>query len=124
MNEGHLRQEICNHGASIHNRGVTHGATGNISARLDDGWLMTPTRSNLVDLDPDRLSRLDGNGVHTGGDAPTKESFLHLAVYGQWANSGTVVHLHSTIRSPFPCWRTWTRATCCRPSPPGTSTPS
>jgi len=92
MNEGHLGQEICDLGASIHNRGLTHGATGNISARLDDGWLMTPTGSNLGDLDPDRLSRLDGNGVHTGGDAPTKESFLRLAVYGQWANSGTVVH--------------------------------
>ena len=100
MNEGHLRQEICNLGASIHNRGVTHGATGNISAGLDDGWLMTPTGSNLVDLDPDRLSRLDGNGVHTGGDAPTKERFLHLAVYGQWANSGTIVHLHSTHSVP------------------------
>ena len=96
MNEGHLRQKICDLGSSIHNRGVTHGATGNISARLDDGWLMTPTGSNLGDLDPDRLSRLDGNGVHTGGDAPTKESFLHLAVYGQRANSGTIVHLHST----------------------------
>ena len=77
-------------------RGLTHGATGKFSARLDDGWLMTPTGSNLGDLDPDRLSRLDGNGVHTGGDAPTKESFLHLAVYGQRANSGTIVHLHST----------------------------
>ena len=57
---------------------------------------MTPTGSNLGDLDPDRLSHLDGNGVHTGGDAPTKESFLYLAVYGQRANSGTIVHLHST----------------------------
>jgi len=96
MNEGHLREEICDLGTSIHNRGLTHGATGNISARLDDGWLMTPTGSNLGYLDPDRLSRLDGNGVHTSGDAPTKERFLHLAVYGQRANSGTIVHLHST----------------------------
>ena len=100
MNEGHLRQGICDLGASIHSRGLTHGATGNISARLDDGWLMTPTGSNLGDLDPDRLSRLDGNGVHTGGYAPTKKSFLHLSVYGQRANSGTIVHLHSTHSVP------------------------
>ena len=96
MNEDLLRQQIRDVGASIHNRGLTHGATGNISARLDDGWLMTPTGSNLGNLDPDRLSRLDANGLHTGGDAPTKESFLHLAVYGQRANSGAIVHLHST----------------------------
>ena len=57
---------------------------------------LTPTGSNLGNLDPDRLSRLDANGLHTGGDAPTKESFLHLVVYGQRANSGAIVHLHST----------------------------
>lgn len=96
MNEDLLRQKIRDMSASIHNRGLTHGATGNISARLDDGWLMTPTGSNLGNLDPDRLSRLDANGLHTGGDAPTKESFLHLVVYGQRANSGAIVHLHST----------------------------
>ncbi len=96
MNENRLAQEICDIGASIHNRGLTHGATGNISARLDDGWLMTPTGSNLGNLDPERLSRLDENGAHIGGDRPTKESFLHLAVYGQRPGSGAIVHLHST----------------------------
>ncbi|MBL6951600.1 MAG: aldolase [Alphaproteobacteria bacterium] len=96
MNENRLRQEICDVGASIHGRGLTHGATGNISARLDDGWLMTPTGSNLGQLDPGRLSRLDENGEHIAGDKPTKESFLHLAVYGQRAGSGAVVHLHAT----------------------------
>ncbi|NQV59718.1 MAG: aldolase [Alphaproteobacteria bacterium] len=96
MNENRLRQEICDVGASIHGRGLTHGATGNISTRLDDGWLMTPTGSNLGQLDPGRLSRLDENGEHIAGEKPTKESFLHLAVYGQRAGSGAVVHLHAT----------------------------
>ncbi len=57
---------------------------------------MTPTGSNLGDLDPDRLPRLDGNGVHTGAMPRPRKGFLHLAVYGQRANSGTIVHLHST----------------------------
>lgn len=96
MNEDCLRREICDTGASIYSRGLTHGATGNISARLDDGWLMTPTGSNLSNLDPDRLSRLDGSGAHIGGDKPTKEKLLHLAVYGQRAGTGAIVHLHST----------------------------
>jgi 3-dehydro-4-phosphotetronate decarboxylase len=96
MNENRLRQEICDVGASIHGRGLTHGATGNISVRLDDGWLMTPTGSNLGQLDPGSLSRLDQQGNHITGDKPTKESFLHLAVYGQRSGSGAVVHLHAT----------------------------
>jgi len=103
MNEERLRQEICDVGASIHGRGLTHGATGNISVRLDDGWLLTPTGSNLGNLDPDRLSRLDESGEHVSGDRPTKESFLHLAVYDQRPGSGAVVHLHSTHSVAVSC---------------------
>lgn len=91
-----LREEICRAGQSIFDRGLTHGATGNISARLDDGWLMTPTGSNLGRLDPARLSRLDADGQHDDGDPPTKESLLHLAVYDERPPSRAVVHLHST----------------------------
>jgi len=96
MNEALLRQQMCEVGTSIHGRGLTHGATGNISVRLDDGWLLTPTGSNLGNLDPDSLSRLDEDGNHMAGDKPTKESFLHLAVYDQRPGSGAVVHLHAT----------------------------
>jgi ribulose-5-phosphate 4-epimerase/fuculose-1-phosphate aldolase len=77
-------------------RGLTHGSTGNISVRLDDGWLMTPTGSSFGDLDPPRLARLDGTGAHIGGDAPTKEAFLHRAMYDQQPRFAAVVHLHST----------------------------
>lgn len=91
-----LREEICLAGKSIFDRGLTHGATGNISARTEDGWLMTPTGSNLGRLDPAHLSRLDLQGRHIDGDAPTKESFLHLAVYEERPATSAVVHLHST----------------------------
>jgi ribulose-5-phosphate 4-epimerase/fuculose-1-phosphate aldolase len=76
-------------------RGLTHGSTGNISVRLHDGWLMTPTGSSFGELDPARLARLDGAGAHIGGDAPTKEAFLHRAMYDQQPRFAAVVHLHS-----------------------------
>ncbi len=94
--ESALRDAICGLGRSIFARGLTHGSTGNISVRLDDGFLATPTGSNLGALDPARLSRLDLAGRHVSGDAPTKEAFLHLAMYEQRARSNAVVHLHST----------------------------
>jgi 3-dehydro-4-phosphotetronate decarboxylase len=96
MSEAKLREEICLLGASIYGRGLTHGSTGNVSAKCDDGWLLTPTGSNLGRLDPARLSKLDWNGKLLSGDAPSKESFLHLAMYHERAKSGAVVHLHST----------------------------
>jgi 3-dehydro-4-phosphotetronate decarboxylase len=100
----HLRAEISRIGASLFNRGLTHGSTGNISCRLPDGgWLMTPTGSSLGNLDPDRLSRLDANGHCISGDAPTKEAMLHTAVYAARATAGAIVHLHSTHSVAVSC---------------------
>ena len=84
-------------------RGLTFGSSGNISARLEDGWLMTPTNVALDRLDPARLSRLDNNGKLLSGDGPTKESFLHIAMYRQRPTSGAVVHLHSTHSVAVSC---------------------
>jgi ribulose-5-phosphate 4-epimerase/fuculose-1-phosphate aldolase len=99
-----LRDTLCTCGASLFNRGLTHGSTGNISlAHPDGGWLMTPTGSSLGALDPARLSRLDEAGRHVGGDAPTKEAFLHATMYGRRPTAGAVVHLHSTYSVAVSC---------------------
>jgi ribulose-5-phosphate 4-epimerase/fuculose-1-phosphate aldolase len=71
--------------------------------RVEDGWLMTPTGSSLGRLDPARLSKLDDQGKLVGGDDPTKESFLHLAMYRERAKAGAVVHLHSTHSVAVSC---------------------
>lgn len=91
-----FREALCRTAYSLYERGLTHGSTGNLSVRLDDGWLMSPTGASFRELDPARLSLLDANGKHVSGDKPTKESFLHLAMYQERPNSGAVIHLHST----------------------------
>ncbi len=99
-----LADDICRVGASLFNRGLTHGSTGNISVALPDGgWLMTPTGSSLGTLDPARLSHLDATGRHIGGDKPTKEAFLHTCMYRERPTSGAVVHLHSTHSVAVSC---------------------
>ena len=94
--EARLREQICTLAKSMFDRGLTHGSTGNLSAKLGDGWLLTPTGASLATLDPARLSKLDWNGKLISGDAPSKENFLHLAMYQERAANGAVVHLHST----------------------------
>ncbi len=99
-----LRDAIVATGASLFNRGLTHGSTGNISVRLPNGgWLMTPTGSSLGALDPARLSHLNASGKHIGGDKPTKELVLHTAMYDKRAEMGAVVHLHSTHSVAVSC---------------------
>jgi ribulose-5-phosphate 4-epimerase/fuculose-1-phosphate aldolase len=94
--EHQLREDICRIARSMFDRRLTHGSTGNISAKLDDGWLLTPTGSSLGTLDPAKLSKLDWSGRLISGDPPSKENFLHLAMYEERAANGAVVHLHST----------------------------
>lgn len=91
------RDAIVAVGASLFDRGLTAGSTGNISVRLSDGhMLMTPTNASLGTLEPDRLSLLDASGAHLSGDRPTKEAFLHSCMYGERDSARAVVHLHST----------------------------
>jgi ribulose-5-phosphate 4-epimerase/fuculose-1-phosphate aldolase len=98
------REQIATTALSLFERGLTHGSTGNISVRLDDGcWLMTPTGSSLGNLDPARISKLDTNGHHISGDRPTKEAFLHTTMYDQRPDTGAVVHLHSTHSVAVSC---------------------
>jgi ribulose-5-phosphate 4-epimerase/fuculose-1-phosphate aldolase len=97
------REAICRFGKSIYDRGLTGGSSGNISVRLEDGWLMTPTGSSMGELDPARLSKLDVQGLHISGDRPTKETFLHLAMYEERPRDGAVVHLHSTHSVAVSC---------------------
>lgn len=114
--EAKLREEICAAGASLFNRGLTHGSTGNISVRLEDGgWLMTPTGSSLGTLDPARLSKLDATGRLVSGDPPTKEAFLHTTMYDARPNAGAVVHLHSTYSVAVSCLEGIDRENCLPP---------
>jgi ribulose-5-phosphate 4-epimerase/fuculose-1-phosphate aldolase len=92
-----MRDDICSVGASLFERGLTFGSTGNISARVSNGeMLMTPTNVSLGNLDPARLSRFSAEGVHLDGDKPTKEAFLHRCMYCERPHDSAVVHLHST----------------------------
>lgn len=94
--EARLREEICTVGASLYARGYTVGSAGNISARLDDGWLITPTDACLGRLDPAAIAKVGLDGDWVSGDKPSKTLALHRQVYDRNPGVGGVVHTHST----------------------------
>jgi len=96
VNESALRDEVCRVGRSLFERGYVHGSAGNISVRLADGYLITPTDACLGTLDPARLARLDADGVQTGGDRASKTLALHRRIYAAAPTAGCVIHTHST----------------------------
>jgi len=103
MAESRLRDDIARLARSLYDRGLTFGASGNISARTDEGWLMTPTGASLGDLDPARIAKLDDAGNHVSGDLPTMEAPLHRAMYRERTGTRAVVHLHSTHSVAVSC---------------------
>ncbi|OWG19407.1 class II aldolase [Delftia sp. K82] len=94
--ESRIREQICATGASLYQRGYTVGAAGNISARLHDGWLITPTDACLGRLDPAELSKVDAGGQWVSGAQPSKTLVLHRGIYGNDGEARAVIHTHST----------------------------
>ena len=103
MTEIETRKLLAELAASLFARGYSVGSAGNISARVEGGYLMTPTNSSLGRLDPERISLLDQNFQHVGGDKPSKEVFMHRAFYLARPEAGAVVHLHSTQATAVAC---------------------
>jgi 3-dehydro-4-phosphotetronate decarboxylase len=96
--------QIVHAGRSLFQRGLSAGSSGNISVRLPDGsLLLTPTNVSLGELSAERLSRVDASGVHIAGDPPTKEAFLHRAIYDARPSAGAIVHLHATHSAAVSC---------------------
>lgn len=98
-----LRERIAMHGKSIYDRSLTSGSSGNISVKLPDGFLITPTNSCLGRLEPDAISKLDSVGNHISGQPPSKEAFLHFAYYQSRPEENSIVHLHSTYSVAVSC---------------------
>ncbi|RTZ41632.1 aldolase [Candidimonas sp. SYP-B2681] len=100
MGESKTREEICRVGKSLFDRGYVHASAGNISVRLDDGFLITPTDACLGFLDPAALAKLDLDGKHISGDRPSKTIVLHQRIYRAArrfdSQSSCVIHTHST----------------------------
>ncbi len=103
MNETKTRDLISQMAKSLFDRGLTFGSSGNISVRMEDGWLMTPTGYSMGNVEPEKISKLDISGNLISGDPPTKESFLHLAMYEKRPQDSAVVHLHSTHSVAVSC---------------------
>ncbi len=99
LQETTAREEICRVGKSLFERGYVHATAGNISVRLDDGFLITPSDACLGFLDPARLARLDVNGQQINGDRASKTMLLHQRIYAQAcefdAATRCIIHTHS-----------------------------
>lgn len=85
--------------------GLNQGMSGNVSARLGDGFLITPSGAPYESLGPEDivLVRLDG-AVESGG-TPSSEWRMHRDIYADREEAGSVLHAHSTYCTALSCLR-------------------
>lgn len=101
LTENQAREEICRVGKSLFDRGYVHATAGNISVRLHDGYLITPTDACLGFLDPAQLSKVGIDLQHISGEVASKTIALHASIYRASRQFDTqtacVIHTHSTF---------------------------
>jgi L-fuculose-phosphate aldolase len=96
--EQSLRERLSKVGRQLYADGLTHDASGNISARVPgtDTCLIKPTGSRFCDLVPEHFLLVDINTreVLKGTAKPSIETPFHTKLYLQWPDAGGVVHIH------------------------------
>jgi 3-dehydro-4-phosphotetronate decarboxylase len=116
MTEAQAREEIRRVGRSLLERGYVHATASNISVRLEDGFLITPTDVCLGFLQPDKIAKVGLDGQQVSGDRASKTLALHRRIYEAACetDSDTRCVIHSThlvalsLNAAGP--------ECCRPS--------
>ena len=88
--------EICRVGASLFARGYVHASAGNISTRVGDDFLVTPTDAPMGFLEADRIARVDSTGTQVSGDRASKALVLHRRIYAADPEAAFIIHTHST----------------------------
>jgi len=104
--EAWLRQQIIDTALAMSKEGLSPGTSGNVSARLDKGMLITPTGMAYEDLIPEDIVFLDKTGkIGTGVRKPSSEWRFHLSAYGAREDAGAIVHTHSRFATALACAR-------------------
>lgn len=104
MTEEEAREELVAFGKRLHERGFVAATDGNLSVRLPSGgFLATPTGLPKAELREELLAALDEAGTPAGGNAPSSEWPLHLALYRSRPDVRAVVHAHPPFATTLAC---------------------
>lgn len=99
-----LRQGVLETALKMSRSGLSPGRSGNVSARVAGGMLITPSGMAYEDLNPADMVRVsDDGGVAPGQRKPSSEWHFHLAAYRARADRHAVVHTHSMHATVLAC---------------------
>lgn len=89
----------------IQQNGLVYGSGGNVSVRVGDRFLITPSGRSLESLEPGEAVELSADGSYTGSLKPSSEFRMHLACYRARPDIVAIVHTHSVYAVAISCLR-------------------
>ncbi len=103
LDELTAKKKIVTYAKSIFERGLTSGASANMSVKIPEGWVITPTNTCFGFLVEEELSVVDHHGNLLRGAKASKEFLLHKVMYEARPSDTCIIHLHSTYATALSC---------------------
>ena len=100
-----LRVRIIDAARRMNASGMNQGRSGNVSARIEGGFLVTPTGVPYEELNPPDLVFMWRDGERVGTYTPSSEWRIHRDIYEKRAEAGAIVHTHSPYATSIACLR-------------------
>ncbi len=104
-NRAALARRIISTCLAMETRGINQGSAGNVSARLGDGFLITPSGMDYAQLEADDIVLVDLDGRSSDRLRPSSEWRMHRDIYAHYPDAGAVLHAHSTFATALSCLR-------------------
>lgn len=105
MNESALRSALADTARQTVRHGLNKGASGNVSVRLRNGFLITPSGLPGETLEAEQMVFMDMDGRAAGSLKPSSEWRIHRDIYRAWPGVQAVVHAHSPHAVSLSCLR-------------------
>jgi L-fuculose-phosphate aldolase len=105
MGDLEARQAILETVAKLEVLGFNRGTAGNVSCRVDEGMLVTPTGGNSSSIKAEMIVRVDKNHNVVGGGVPSSEWHMHAAILDAFPAAGAVIHTHADACVAMSCLR-------------------
>jgi L-fuculose-phosphate aldolase len=98
-----LRRELIATARRMNERGLNQGTSGNLSQRVPEGFLVTPTGMAYDALEPGDIVLMDWEGRHEGERLPSSEWRFHRDILAGRPEVGAVLHAHSMFATTLAC---------------------
>ena len=98
-----LRAEVIRTSLRMNALGINQGKSGNVSARNERGFLITPTGIPYEDTKPEQIVAMQMDGAHEGVFLPSSEWRFHRDIYAARVDLNAIVHTHSAYATTLAC---------------------